>query len=515
MSQKSVPLPTDPNRIVVRNPATGEELGSVPISSPEQVRATVERARAAQAEWRERPLVERCRVLQQVKERLFARTAEVRDLLCREMGKTPVEAMTTEITNLAGLIDYYARRAPRILAPEPIPMSTLKHRASYLHFPPRGVIGIIGPWNFPLILDAGPAAMALIAGNAVVVKPSEFTPLIQDLAREIFVEGGVPEDLYGVVHGRGETGAALIDAGIDMMIFTGSVRTGRKVAAACGERLIPCVTELGGKAPALVLDDADIPRTARALAWGGFANCGQICASVERVLVHEKVADALLEELLPLVQDIVPGDPTKADTQMGPLNNARQLRVVEDLIADAVEQGARVVAGGSRIEGPGLFYEPTVLVDVTPAMRIMNEEIFGPVLPILRLPDTEALIAEANRSHLGLMAYVFGRDRERARRVAERLEAGTVMVNDVLTTHGMPETPWGGVKQSGIGHTHSDQGLRDLCQQRHVNYDLLPPLRRELWWYPYSAKQIRRFERLQQILFGSSLRQRWRGLWGR
>ncbi len=500
--------------IEVRCPSTSEVIGSVPIAKDEDVAAAVARARAAQVEWAARPLAERCRVLRQVKARIIARTDDICALLSREQGKPRVEGLTTEILGLVDLIQYFTAEAERILAPEPIPLHLMKHRASYLHWVPRGVVGIIGPWNFPFNLNNSPAVAALIAGNGVVIKPSEFTPLIQDLSREIFIEGGIPEDLYQVVHGYGETGAALIQ-NVDMIEFTGSVRTGKKVAAACGERLIPCVTELGGKAPFLVLEDADLDRAANALAWGGFANCGQVCASVERVLVHKSVLPGLLDRLVPKVKALEPKDTTQDElAQIGPLNNARQRDIVSALVEDAVSKGARAIVGGSAMEGPGNFYAPTLLVDVTPDMRIMSEETFGPVLPLMAMDDEESMIAEANRSHLGLLAYVFTRDGKRGRAVAERIQAGTVMVNDVLSTHGMPETPWGGVKQSGVGYTHGDASLRGMCEQRHINYDLLPTLKSEPYWYPYSPKLFGRMKRLVGTVFGGSLGQRIRALRG-
>ena len=500
--------------IQVCSPATDEPIGSVPVASPADVAAAAARARAAQVEWAKLSLEERCQVLRQVKNVIIDRTDEICDLLSKEQGKPKIEAMVHEVANLVDLIHYFTSEAERILAPEPIPLHLLKHRASYLHWTPRGVVGVIGPWNFPFNICNAPAVVALIAGNGVLVKPSEYTPLVQDLAKDIFVEGGVPEDLFQVVHGYAETGAAVID-NVDMIEFTGSVATGRKVAAQCGERLIPCVTELGGKAPALVLPDANLDRTAGALAWGGFANCGQVCASVERVLVHRSVVSPLLDKLLPMVQALQPGN-TQADdaVQIGPLNNRRQRDIVQSRVEDAVAKGAKVLVGGHTIDGPGNFFEPTVLMDVTPEMDIMNHETFGPVLPIMVMDDVDAMVEEANRSHLGLLAYVFSRDAETARVVAERVEAGTVMVNDVLSTHGMPETPWGGVKASGVGHTHGDDSLRHMCQQRHVNYDRLPPMRRELFWYPYGPGMYSLFKRTVGAVLGTGWANRLRWLRG-
>jgi succinate-semialdehyde dehydrogenase/glutarate-semialdehyde dehydrogenase len=365
------------------------------------------------------------------------------------------------------------------------------------------VVGVIAPWNFPFSIGFGGVAMALIAGNAVVLKPSEFTPLNAKLGREIYLEAGLPADLLQVVYGYGDVGAALIQSGVDMIEFTGSVVTGRKVAMACAERLVPSVLELGGKAPALILPDAPMPRTLDAVVWGGVANAGQVCASLERVLVHEAIYDRFVPALVEKVKALRQGDASaSSDIDVGPMVNERQLIIVETLVNDAVARGAKVATGGKRREGPGFFYEPTVLLDCTPEMDILNKETFGPVIPVVKMASEEAMLAEANRSHLGLLAYVFTRDAEKGRRLAEKIEAGTVMVNDVLATHAAAETPWGGIKQSGLGHIHSDDGLRHMCETRHVNYPILPWLSREQWWYPYQAKDLPLFKRALAALYG-------------
>jgi succinate-semialdehyde dehydrogenase/glutarate-semialdehyde dehydrogenase len=493
------------NAIISRNPATGEVLGEVPEQGEAEVRAAVERAREAQRSWGEMPVRERARVVLRFRDEVVRHAEEMCQAISRETGKTAAEALAMEVVVIADLVTYFGKRAPKILAPEPIPLHLLKNRASYLHYTPRGVVGIIAPWNFPFSIPVGEAVMALLAGNGVVLKPSELTPLIALKAKELSDAAGIPSELFQVVTGRGPTGAALIDAGIDYCIFTGSTATGRKVAAACGERLIPCVLELGGKAPAIVCADADVDRTARALVWGAFANNGQVCVSVERVYAHESVYDELVDKVVEQTRALRQGDPARAQPlDLGAMTWDQQVEIVERRVRQAVDAGARLLAGGRRAriaaEPEGLFYEPTVLGDCRQDMEVMQKEIFGPVLPIMKVPDEREALRLANDSHLGLMGYVFTRDTQKGRRLAERVAAGTVMVNDVLLTFGAPETPWGGVKQSGIGRTHSDQGLRDLCELRHVNYDRLA-LRRELWWFPYSQTIHRQMLRALKWLF--------------
>ncbi len=496
-----------PSHLVVRSPANGEVVGEVPISSADDVRAAVARARAAQPAWAARPIRERMEILLKVRELILDDLDNIVALSARENGKPRHEGLLHEGFAPLELLTYFGTEAERILEPQPIALRLLKHRASYIHYVPRGVVAIIAPWNFPHHLAFGGAAMALVAGNAVVIKPSEFTPLITQHVRELYVKAGVPGACIEVVYGHGDVGATLIDSGVDMVEFTGSVATGKKVAAMCGERLIPCVLELGGKAPALVLDDADQDRALHAALWGGFANAGQVCASIERLLVDQKVYDAFVPRLVERVKALRVGDASKsADVDIGPLVNQRQLEIVERLVDDAVKKGATVACGGKRIEGPGYFYEPTVLLDVTTEMDIVNRETFGPVVPVMKMLGESEMVAEANRSHLGLLAYVFTRNGERGRRLAEQIRCGTVMVNDVIASAAMAETPWGGLKQSGLGHTHSDDGLRHMCEARHVNYDILPWLKKELWWYPYNAKDVTMLRRMMNLLYGRGLK---------
>jgi succinate-semialdehyde dehydrogenase/glutarate-semialdehyde dehydrogenase len=485
--------------IVSRNPATGEPIGEVPVMDAEEVRAAVARAHAAQKDWGRLPVEERARRVLAFRDEIVTRAEEVIDLIVREGGKTKPEALGMEVVVVVDLATYFCKRAARILEPRPIPLHLLKTKKSYLHYVPRGVVGIIAPWNFPFSIPLGETIMALIAGNGVVLKPSEVTPLIAVKAKELYDACGLPRDLFQVVTGRGPTGAALIDGGVNQVIFTGSVATGRKVAVACAERLIPCTLELGGKAPAVVCADADLERTANALVYGAFGNSGQVCCSVERVYAHEAVYDELVQKIVDKTRKLRQGDPA-TEVDVGAMSWDQQLAIVEERVKSAVAAGAKVLTGGKRREGAGLFFEPTVLGEVRQDMDVMRKEIFGPVMPVMRVKTEEEAIELANDSHLGLLGYVFSKDRKKARRIAERIEAGTVMVNDVLATYAAPETPWGGVKQSGLGHTHSDDGLREMCEQRHVNVDRFAP-RKELWWYPYSDKTYRLLLKAMRFLF--------------
>ncbi|MDB4965817.1 MAG: Aldehyde dehydrogenase [Myxococcales bacterium] len=479
--------------IVSRNPLTGAVLGELRESTAVEIRDAVSRARGAQGAWGKLSVKERCSRVARFRDAVVARAEELCDLISAETGKTPAEALSMEVMVIADLATYFIKRAPKILAPESISLHLLKNRGSYLHFQPRGVVGIISPWNFPFGIATGEVIMALLAGNGVVLKPSEVTPLIALKTKELYDASGMPTELFQVVPGRGPAGAALIDSGIDYCIFTGSTATGKKVGAACGERLIPVALELGGKAPAIVCADADLDRTAKALVWGAFANQGQVCVSVERVYAHQAVHDELVQKICAEVDKLRPNDDT------GSMTWERQTEIVEERIASAVAAGAKVRTGGKR-RGTGLAFAPTVLTECRQDMDVMRKEIFGPVMPIMKVRDEEEAMTLANDSQLGLMGYVFTADRQKGKRLAEKLETGTAMVNDCLLTFGAPETPWGGVKQSGVGVTHSAHGLRDLCQSRHVNYDRIA-LKKELWWYPYSDKVYKQTLKMMRWIF--------------
>lgn len=482
-------------------PATGELLGEVPVMGEAEVRGIVARSRAAQKAWAALPLEDRCEAVLRYKDAIVERADEVVDLLTRECGKPKHEALAHEVLVVADIAAYFAKVATKVLAPREIPLHLMKHRKSVVHYVPRGVVAVISPWNFPFQLPLRDILMAVIAGNSCVLKPSEVTPLIAMKAKQIWDEAGLPPDVFQVVTGYGATGAALIDSGIQFCVLTGSVATGRRVAAACGERLIPCVMELGGKAPFIACADVDVERTARGIVYGAFANGGQVCISVERVYAHREVYDRIVSRVTELTGELKMGDPATDWVDVGAMIFPKQMDIAEHHIADAVAKGARVEVGGKRRPGPGQFFEPTVLSGCNHSMSVMTGEIFGPVVPIMSVASDEEAIALANESDLGLNAYVFSGDRNHGRRVAERVEAGSVLVNDVLVNGGMPEAPFGGIKQSGFGRVMSDESLREMCDVRHVNMDRMS-MPADPFWFPYTEKSYGMFKKGLKVLFG-------------
>jgi succinate-semialdehyde dehydrogenase/glutarate-semialdehyde dehydrogenase len=490
------------DRIRSYAPATGALVGEVTVTPAAEVGRAVSRARRAQQAWAVLPIEERAQRVLRLRDALAEHVDELVDILALECGKPRHEALVHEVTTLLDLAAWAAERAPAALAPESKKLHLMKHRTGEVHHVPRGVIGVISPWNFPLVIPMGTVIEALVTGNACVVKPSEVTPLVLLKAKEIYDSTGLPEDLFGVVSGFAATGQALVEAGIDYCVFTGAVETGRKVAAACGARLIPCIMELGGKAPLLACEDCDVERTARAIVFGGFANSGQVCISVERVYAHERVYAPLVERVAALTAELRQGDPSRDYVDLGAITFPRQIEIVERLIDDATKKGARLVRGGKRLPGPGQFFEPTVLADCTPSMSVMREEIFGPIVPLMSVRSEDEAVALANDSSLGLNAYVFTRGRATARRLAERIHAGSVLVNDVLTNYCTAEAPFGGIKQSGFGRVHGDQALRDLCQPKYVSFDRVSPPSRDPIWFPYTSKSYGWLQRGVRFVFG-------------
>jgi len=476
--------------IEVHNPATGGLIATLPVDSPAAVAETVARVRANQPEWEAMGIEGRYHWLGKLRDWLLDNQERVLDTMQAETGKVRADA-TNEPGYLADLINFYGSRAAGFIGEESVrPHSPLlaskKLRIQYRPYP---VVGIISPWNFPLILSLGDAIPALQAGCAVVVKPSEFTPLgVAEVVKAWKREIGGP-DVFDCVHGTGETGGALVDA-VDFIQFTGSDRTGRKVMARAAETLTPVSLELGGKDPMIVLADADLDRAANAAAWGGMMNSGQICMSVERIYVEEPAYDEFVNKLTAEVGRLRQGaDDARNPKDVGAMTSPNQTAIVEDHVSDAVAAGAKALTGGKRVEGPGDYFEPTVLVDVDHSMKVMRDETFGPVVGVMKVSDAEEAIRLANDSPYGLSGSVFG-ERERAEQVARRVECGAINVNDVLINYFAMDVPMGGWKQSGIGFRHGEPGIKKYCRSESLVITRFGG-KREPTWYPYTKGRRR------------------------
>ena len=510
MSTETLPAQDkETSEIVSYDPATGEEIGRAPMASAKEVIQAVARARLAQPAWAACSFRERARVILQARKVMLAERDETARLVSRETGKPVAEALSMEIVPTLDAMHYFAHATENLLRPQKIDIGHygLMGRSSSIVFRPLGVVGIISPWNFPLATPADEVVMALMAGNAVVLKPSELTPLIALKLADIFQRAGLPAGLLNVITGDGSTGAALVEARVDKIMFTGSVATGKRVAEAAAKYLTPVVLELGGKDPMIVLEDADIKNAARGAVWGAFANSGQACASVERCYVQESIASKFIEQVLAETKTLKQGLGTEEGVDVGAMSNERQLEIVAAHVNDARQRGANILLGGRRgTDRDGLFYEPTILTNVDHDMNIMRDETFGPVLPIMTFKTEDEAIELANDSVYGLTASVWTRNISRGRRLAERIEAGTVMVNEVVYTHGIAQTPWGGVKESGYGRTHGRLGLLELVHPQHIHVNRVSFLP-DLWWFRYSPHAARLFVGLARRFTTGSISQ--------
>jgi len=464
------------------DPRTNELIGTVPDMGPEEVATAIDRARGAFAWWSRLSFAERAEHLLAVRDRMLDRLDDIVDVIVRETGRPEAEVVASEILPSCELIAYYAKHGEEFLTDRKVAPGMLLHKKAMIRYEPLGVVGVISPWNYPFILAFSPVVTALFAGNTVVLKPSEVTPLVGLEIGKLFDAAGVFPDIVGVVTGAGGTGEALVRGGVQKIAFTGSSRTGTRVMQAAAESLTPVLLELGGKDPMIVLDDADVERAASGAVWGSFFNNGQTCMAVERVYVADAVYDEFVAKVTAKATAVRQGHGGAID--IGSMTFPHQLDVVEDHVADAVAKGANVVAGGQRTPGEtGLFYEPTVLVDVDHSMKIMTDETFGPVLPIMRVHSDDEALKLANDSRYGLNSSVWTTSPERADRFVAEIEAGNICVNDCIVNYAVASLPFGGVKQSGFGRAHGEQGLREFTVQKAVLTDR-GGLKREPTWYP-------------------------------
>lgn len=496
------------------NPATRETNGSVEAATPQAVEAAVAAAHAAQAAWADRPLPERLEILEAFGQLLVERARDLAETVTAETGKPVAEAIAADVIPVVDAVDFVADAAPGILD-EPIRVDhpLAFGRSSRIVRDPVGVVAHITPWNYPLGIPGSQIVTALAAGNAALLKPAVETPLTAEALADAFAEAGVPDDAVRVVHGPGETaGRALVEADVDHVIFTGSREVGWRIHEEMAGRRIPTCLELGGSDPAVVLDDADLDLAADGIVWARYTNAGQTCAAVKRVVVDAAVVDELTDRIVGKVERLTVGDGRDPGVEVGPMISAEAADELLDQVRRSLDAGATLLTGGERIDGEGHFVEPTVLTDVAPGMPVLAEETFGPVLAIVVADDVDDSVAKANATEFGLTASVWTRDVDRGRRVARRIEAGTVTVNDHAYTYGLNATPWGGVKTSGVGRTHGRWGLEEVTEARHVHAGRG---RRDPWWFPYADDQAELMETAVETLYGDAgLLKRLRGALG-
>ncbi|MGH2982860.1 MAG: aldehyde dehydrogenase family protein [Solirubrobacterales bacterium] len=485
------------------NPTTGELLGTVETLTPAKVQGVVDDVAEVQPFWAQLSLEDRARYMRRAGDVLLAEADELAGLLTREQGKPRVESYSMELLPTVDALKWIADQGPEILADEklPFPQAFLKTKRAKFAYEPIGVVGVIAPWNYPWSIPFGEVAIALMAGNGVVLKPASMTPLIGERIRMIFEKAGFPEGLVRTIHGGGRVGDALVKSSAGKIFFTGSVEIGYKVGVECAKRMKGSVLELGGKDPQIVCADADLANAVSGAVWGGFANAGQTCSGIERVYVHRDVSDRFLEGVVRETERLTVGDPMEWTTETGPMVSAEQADLVTELVDDAIANGAKRLCGGPvKVKGmKGRFIAPTVLTGVTHEMRIMQEEIFGPVLPVMIVESDEEALKLANDSQFGLGASVWTKDRGKGERIAGQIQSGMVWVNDHSFSHGACQCSWGGVKDSGLGRSHSKFGFYECVNIKLVSWE--PGWTRDSWWQPYDQDVGDAFRASAQLLY--------------
>ncbi len=491
------------DKITIENPATLEPLGEAFLASPEDCRTAVEAAKQAFPGWRDIGHHQKRRIFLEAKQVLLRRAGEMARLIAVEKGTPLPESLTVEVFTILETLEYYSRNHKKTLAPKKVRahVPLFAHKKNRYLFQPLGPSLVISPWNFPFMIPFIDVISELVAGNTVVLRPSTSTPFTGLAIGEIMTEAGLPPGVLNVVPCRvPQAEEMIVNPAIQSVSFTGSVSVGKRVMELASRNLTKIVLELGGKDPMVVFRDADIEQAARGAVWAAFMNTGQSCASVERVYVAHDIAEEFTRRVVELTRELKVGNPVEPGVDIGPMENIGQLKAVEEHIREAREKGAEMLCGGARLENlSGYFYQPTVLSRVDHTMKIMTEETFGPVLPIMTFREPEEAIRLANDSAYGLTASVWTRNRKTAAWAAERLEAGGVTVNDHMVTFNEPRAIWGGIKQTGQGRTHGPYGLLEITNIKFVSADFSKK-KRMLWWYPYRPEQFGLMEKSLPLL---------------
>jgi succinate-semialdehyde dehydrogenase/glutarate-semialdehyde dehydrogenase len=498
------------------NPATGELLGHSRLHSVEDVRAAVVAAREVQAHWARTPIATRSQAIRRIRDAITERADELAEIIARDNGKTRIDALIGEVVPSAVAADYYARKASYFLRDKRLSPGTvlMGNKRSIIRRVPYGVIGIISPWNYPFTIPFSEVIMGLVAGNAVLLKTATETQLVGQALASVVESVGLPEGLFTFLNLPGRVaGDAFLESGIDKLFFTGSVGVGKRLMAKAAESLTPVSLELGGNDPMIVLADADLDRAAAGAVWAGMQNCGQSCGGVERIYVEQDAYPDFLEQLGKRVRALRVGQDLDGEVDLGAMTTRSQMDQVTAQVEDAVSQGAEIYAQSPMPRGEGgLFLPATVLTQVDHSMTVMREETFGPVVGVMPVRNADEAVELANDSMLGLTASVWSRNRRAAAAVGRRIESGVITINDHLMSHGLPETPWGGFKESGIGRTHGEIGFDEMTRPQVVVDDILPGVKKNLWWHPHGPDVYSGLRGFLDLLYGRGLGKRLSGL---
>ncbi|MBK8755303.1 MAG: aldehyde dehydrogenase family protein [Candidatus Competibacteraceae bacterium] len=515
----STPLTVDLRQTVCTNPATGAIIGYSQINTPEEARDALRRARAAQPAWSALPLTERQRYIARIRDYLVDHADAVSDTISKDVGKTRVEALATEVLTSALATDYYCKNAKRFLKPRKLRNGSLLflNKRSRIYRKPFGVIGIIAPWNYPLGIPMHEIIPALLAGNTVIFKTAPETQMVGRTIEAMIQAAGLPDDVFTHLNLPGALiGQILLEPEhhVDKLFFTGSVPVGKILMAQAAESLVPVSLELGGNDAMLVCPDANLERAVNGAMWAGLQNSGQSCGGVERIYVHREIYQPFMQRLKQRVETLRQGPDTQHNVDIGAMCTERQIKTIQRQVDNALARGATVLAKVpiDPTHAQANFYPVTILINVDHTMELMREETFGPVLGVMQVTDMEQAIQLANDSSLGLTGSVWSGNTRTAVELGRRIHAGVITINDHLLTHGMAETPWGGFKQSGIGRSHGELGFDEMTQPQVVTTELLPFAKRNLFWHPYDAKLYAGLKGALHLLHGRTLGERWRGL---
>jgi succinate-semialdehyde dehydrogenase/glutarate-semialdehyde dehydrogenase len=498
------------------NPATGKTIGYSSLDTVEELERAVALAKIAQHDWAKLSFNKRLKYLFRIRKYIVENTDRIADVISKDSGKTKMDALSTEVLPITMAITYYANNAKKVLKRKQLRWGSILtiNKRSYVDRVPVGIVGIISPWNYPFAIPFHEVAMALIAGNGVVLKVATQTLEVGKVIKECIKAGNLPENLFHLINLPGSVaGDAFLNSGINKLFFTGSVAVGKQLMGKAAKNLIPVSLELGGNDAMIVCNDANLNRAAGGALWAGLSNAGQSCAGVERIYVEAEVYDEFTSILKEKMSGLKQGVDRDSNVDIGSITTKEQLKKIQEHLKDAKKKGAKIFSESLKVykKGKGLFQPPVILENVTDDMKVMNEEIFGPLLAVKKVENIEEAIARANASKLGLTASVWTRSRKKGRDIASRLEVGSVMINDHLMSHGLAETPWGGWKESGIGRTHGYIGLEEMTQPRCVVNDILPGVQKNMWWYPHSKKVYEGMKGAIDFLYSKNIGRKLKG----
>jgi succinate-semialdehyde dehydrogenase/glutarate-semialdehyde dehydrogenase len=499
------------------NPATGERLGFSILNSENELRNMVSRAISAQKAWEKTAVNERVKQVLKIRDFLIENADMLSETISRDNGKTRIEAIATEILPAAMAVSYYCKNAKRFLRDRGINGGNifLINKRSKIVRIPYGVVGIISPWNYPFSIPFSEIIMGLLAGNAVIVKTATETQMVGLALKNAVDSAGLPKDIFNYVNLPGKiAGDAFINSGINKIFFTGSVAVGKYLMGKAANSLTPLCLELGGNDAMIVCEDADPYRAALGALWAGFQNAGQSCGGVERIYVHEKIYDKFMSVLKDKIESLRVGYDEDFNIDMGCMTTTKQIDTVKKHIDDAIAKGAKIFAQSKENSNKKLknIIPAVVLTNVNHSMTIMQDETFGPVVGVMKFNDYDEAIKLANDSYLGLTGSVWTKNKKRGNLIARQIKAGAVTINDHLMSHGLAETPWGGFKHSGIGRTHGKPGFDEMTNQMVVVNDILPFIKKNLWWHPYSENLYNGLKGLMLCLYSKSLSSKAKGI---